>query len=47
MKRKQKKQVKMDKFNLLVIATTIFTLGMLVQKIAIYGLNALTVIYKV
>lgn len=47
MKRHQKKQIKMDKFDLLVIATTMFTLGLLVEKIAIQGLNALTIIYKV
>ena len=43
----KKKQIKMDKFDLFVIATSMFVLGMLVQKIAIYGLNCLTTIYRV
>lgn len=43
----KKKQIKMDKFNLFVIASSLFTLGLLVEKIAIFGLNALTVIYKI
>lgn len=42
-----KRKIKMDKFDLMVLACGMFTLGMLIQKIAIFGLNALTVIYKV
>lgn len=41
------KRIKKDKFNLFVMASGLFTLGLLVEKIAIFGLNALTVIYKV
>lgn len=44
---KKKKQNKMDKFEIFAIVAGLFTLGMLVEKIAIYGLNALTVIYRV
>ena len=43
----KKKQIKMDKFDLFVIITSAFTAGMLVQKIAICGLNCLTTIYRV
>lgn len=47
MKRKKtNKKVKMDKFDLFVVLTTMFTLGMLVQKIAIYGIDCLMTIYK-
>lgn len=43
----KKKQIKMDKFDLFVIITSAFIAGMLIQKIAIYGLNCLTTIYRV
>ena len=45
-RRKTNKKVKMDKFDLFVILTTMFTLGMLIQKIAICGVSCLTTIYR-
>lgn len=45
-KRKTNKKVKMDKFDLFVILTSMFTLGMLVQKIATFGISCLTTIYR-
>ena len=45
-RRKTNKKVKMDRFDLFVILTTMFTLGMLIQKIAIYGISCLTTIYR-
>ena len=43
----KRKQIKIDRFEMFMIVGACFTLGLLVEKIAIYGLNALTVIYKV
>lgn len=45
MKRKTKK-IKMDKFDMFVLMGFMFTMGMLVQKIAICGIGCLTTIYK-
>ena len=45
--RTDKEQLDWFKFDLFVLATGLFTLGLLIEKIAIFGLNALTVIYKV
>ena len=47
MKRKKtNKKVKMDKFDLFVVLTTMFTLGMLVQKIAMNGIDWIITVYR-
>lgn len=43
---KRRKQRKVNKFNVLVFATTMFVLGMVVQKFIIFGLDAFITIYR-
>lgn len=38
--------MKMDKFSLLVLASGMFTLGMIIQKYITFGLDAFITIYK-
>ncbi len=45
-KKKTNKKVKIDKFDLFVLIMSAFSFGMLVQKIAIYGISCLTTIYR-
>lgn len=45
-KRKTKKKVKIDKFDLFVLLMSAFSVGLLVEKIAIYGISCLTTIYR-
>lgn len=44
-KKKTDKKIKIDKFDLFVLIMSAFTFGMLVQKIATFGLSCLTTIY--
>ena len=45
-KRKTNKKLKMDKFDLFVILTSMFTLGMLIEKISIYGIDWIITVYR-